>query len=188
MGKKKKQQKKKQKKQKKPKKRQNVLTRHHKRPASRGGKKTQENIKWIPMRIHKAYNWLFTNLSLSPKIIILILRKLGRNNFIKDRKPKSQPGFLEAWKTLFNKKTDEKIIKIIESDFSNLPAKPKRKLFSNFNLTPEEIILVLKQFGRNIFLENRHTKNKKFLHCSWKMLFGDKTDGGIIEIIKKEWT
>lgn len=37
------------------------LTRHHRRPRSKGGKNTDENISMVPEKLHQAWHLLFQN-------------------------------------------------------------------------------------------------------------------------------
>lgn len=38
-----------------------VLTQHHRRPRSKGGKTTEENMSFVPDKLHCAYHYLFAN-------------------------------------------------------------------------------------------------------------------------------
>lgn len=41
------------------------LTKHHRRPKSKAGKDTEENISHIPQKLHEAYHLLFANNSVN---------------------------------------------------------------------------------------------------------------------------
>lgn len=47
------------------------LTKHHRRPKSKGGKGTVDNISMVPNKLHEAYHTLFCNYSVQRQCQIL---------------------------------------------------------------------------------------------------------------------
>lgn len=41
------------------------LTGHHRRPRSHGGKRNEENLSYVPNKLHEAYHLLFSNNSVN---------------------------------------------------------------------------------------------------------------------------
>lgn len=93
------------------KKRPGSLNKHHLVPSSRGGTNKPDNIKTVNKITHVYWHKLFLNWR--PDEIIKMLENCGREIFIRDSRD-----LKDAWRKLFDDKTDEEIIEIIRQGWS----------------------------------------------------------------------
>lgn len=132
----------------------NKKTIHHYIPKSRGGSSHRSNKKTCTSQTHQDFNRLFTNFRLKNEALIRFLQKFKEQRLIEHRHPRSLKKTKERWGALFT-----------------------------LALEPDEIIWLIKTFGKEIFIQTPEDER------AWEVLgFKDLTDEEVIEKIKNEWS